>query len=855
MSKTIQLATLNDDLTDALPISVFQLEKPPKSIFVGLECREFPDFPVIYGFIANKMGIKLRKKKLEKYGDEQTHYKKYLKQVKWLEELQYISVEYSHSKHGYARIQALNSLSLALFRRVSRHAFCKGKYIDCDLVNCHLQFFKEYAKLFGFTDEEMEGLIEYCRDPKYWRAEIVRHYELKDRTEDDGSITLAKDQAKELCIRLAFGGSLRAWKFENQVKRGQDLPIVAKLESSLQLIRDEIWNANPQMIQNLEENDEDFSAKSSEDKKKSLMAIWSQTKERLIQEECIAYLVKNFPSVQLRDVISSQDGMMVLAEQMKGIDIPLLFQRFKELIKRKFNIQMTWVVKEFDEALSVPRCSTMPIDITLDDLEKGEREIAGLIAPAFKTTFKFWNIKKEKCWYILNRNIWEVSSYPDEYRIIKVLQEYIEEEKMRIWKAWKDEKDEDRKKELGKKEAAVKKHYEKVGKGNYASQLIKYLGSLLKDNDFPEKLDNTKGLFVFKDCLLDLKTGEPRAIVPEDYITFVNDIEYLKLPPPNKKKMDFILSNLKKTFNNNQEHLEYGLSAIGYSLTGDAGLEKAIYCFKDGTDAEKGNNGKSLPFKLLKGIFPKIVDDTPYKVFEENFKNSHKFIRDWRPLRILYCDEGSKNKVNAELVKLVGAGEPIKNEIMFGYKETIIPQFKFFLCSNVLFNVGKDADAVFNRYKELAFNSHFDTEREEDNYETLEFRADKNLPDTMLAEYKDELIHLFIGYALKYYKNGGMPPLPAEFAKATALTKMKNNDFAVWFWNNFEIGEGNISIDTLLSCSTKITDRKTMFAELKKIEIKSDKDLTGFGKKKNEKGEDVYIKGGIVGFVKKESDE
>jgi hypothetical protein len=221
---------------------------------------------------------------------------------------------------------------------------------------------------------------------------------LKDRTEDDGSITLAKDQAKELCIRLAFGGSLRAWKFENQVARGQDLPIVAKLESSLELIRDEIWNANPQMIQNLEENDEDFSAKSSEDKKKSLMAIWSQTKERLIQEECVAYLVKNFPSVQLRDVISSQDGMMVLKEQMEGVDIPLLFQRFNEIIKRKFNIQMTWVVKEFDEALSVPRCSTMPIDITLEDLEKGEAEIAGLIAPAFKSTFKYFNeyIAKDK---------------------------------------------------------------------------------------------------------------------------------------------------------------------------------------------------------------------------------------------------------------------------------------------------------------------------------------------------------------------------------------------------------------------------------------------------------------------------
>ena len=835
--------------------SVFKLNKPSKSIFVGLECREFPDFPVIFGFIANKMGIKLRKKILKIYADEQTHYKKYLKEIKFIEEIQYVSVKYNHSKNGYGRIQALYSLSLSLFRRVSRHAFCKGKYIDLDIVNCHLQIFKEYAKIFGFNDEEMEGIIEYCRDPKFWRAEIIKHYGLTDRTEDDGSIISAKDQAKQLCIRIAFGGGVRAWKFENNVVRCKDLEIISKIENSLNLIRNEIWNSNPQMITDLEENDEEFALKSFDDKKKSLMAVWSQTKERLIQEECVAYLVKTYPSVQLRDIISSQDGMMVLEEHMKNIDIPFLFKNFNELIKRKFKIKMDWVVKDFDEAISVPRCSTMPIDITIEDLEKGERHIAEQISPAFKSTFKFFNVEKEKYWYILTKNIWIKCVSPDEYKIIKVLQEYIDEEKLRIWNSWKEEKDEDKKKELGKKETLVKKHYEKVGKGNYASQLIKYLSSLLKDNEFPNKLDNTKGLFVFKDCILNLKTGIPRAIVPEDYITFVNDIEYLRISNPIKEKTDFILSNLKKTFNNNQEHLEYGLCAIGYSLTGDAGLEKAIYCFKDGTNAEKGNNGKSLPFKLLKGIFPKIVDDTPFRVFEEKFNNPHKFIKDWRHLRLLYCDEGSKNKVNTELVKLVGAGEPIKNEVMFGYRETIVPQFKFFLCSNVLFNVGKDADAVFNRYKECSFNSHFDIEREEDNYETLEFKADKNLPDILLSDYKEELIHLFIGYALKYYKNGGMPLLPAEFAKATALTKIKNNVFAVWFWDNFEIGNGNVSIDDLMYCSTTITDRKEMFAELNKIEIKTNKDLTGFGMKKNDKGMDVYIKGGIVGFIKKDKDE
>ena len=43
--------------------SVFYLEKPKPSIFHGVECREYPNFKKIYGFLEKGMGIKLRKKK------------------------------------------------------------------------------------------------------------------------------------------------------------------------------------------------------------------------------------------------------------------------------------------------------------------------------------------------------------------------------------------------------------------------------------------------------------------------------------------------------------------------------------------------------------------------------------------------------------------------------------------------------------------------------------------------------------------------------------------------------------------------------------------------------------------------
>ncbi|NBP03203.1 MAG: hypothetical protein EBU90_24520 [Proteobacteria bacterium] len=833
----------------------FHLPKPSRSIFVDLEMREYPALDLIYGFITNKMGFKLRKKHLRVYGDEQTHYKKYLKRLRWNDDEQFVSVRYSHSKHGYARIQADDSLSLALFKRGSRHAFCKGKYIDADIVNCHLQIFKEHAKLFGFNDEEMAGLIEYCRDPKYWRNEIMNHYKLKDRLEDDGSIILAKDQAKELCIRLAFGGELRTWKLDFNVARCQDLPIIIQLENSLKLIREEIWCQNQHIRLEIESVDDDFACKDENGKKKSLMAIWSQTKERLIQEECVAYVVRTYPDVLLRDIISSQDGMMILAEQARNINFTELFKNFKLIIKNKFGIEIGWTVKEFDEAINVPPCSVMPIDISLEDLEKGERHIAEIISPAFKSTFKYFNVEKEKYWYILTKNIWEKCQSPDKYRIIKVLQSYIDEEIQRIYNTWKKEKDEETKKELKKIDLLLKKHYEKVGKGNYAGTLVEYLGSLLKDNKFPEKLDKTAGKLVFNDCILDLRTGDTKDITPEDYISFTNDINYLSLKEPVPEKRAKIIKEFKKIFNNKDTHFDYGMSALGYSLTGDAVREKNIYCLKDGTPNAGGDNGKSLIFRILKKLFPKLVESTPFKVFEEKTNNAHKYQIGWKNVRILYCDEGSDNKVNVELVKQIGDGDELKFDVLYGNTVTNKIMFKLFLCSNKLFNVGKGNDAVFNRYREMIMCSHFDRSGDtvEDDFENLKFVANPNLEDDLMNNYFDDLIHFFVEYSRKYYSDG-LPPLPVEFVEASAETKKKNNNFAVWFWKNFEICDNvRISMDDIMTTSYKGIDRTEMIKEIKGIGLNYIKDLEGFGNKTVD-GVTKTIKGGLKNIKRKEND-
>ena len=388
----------------------------------------------------------MRKTKVSLYEDEQTHYRNYLKKVKYDENDKFIRVSYNNSKHGWGRVQAERSLSGSLFHRPTRHSIFQEKYLDFDIVNCQIQILLEFAKKVGMTD--LEGLETYCRNPKGIRKDIAEYYGLREIRTEDGVIITPYEQAKKLPIRLAFGGGISRWKNEFNVPRMPDLPLVVKIEKALRKICLLIVEANPDLKDDLEDNPE-FQVKSDDEKNRSVMGLFAQTWERIIQEECVAYLVRNFKSVQLRDIISSQDGMMVLKKQVEGIDLDLLFRCFNQLIKSKFDLDIKWIVKDFDEAINIPLSKNVPIDVSLEDLDKGERFIAELIAPAFQDRMKFWEVDKEKCWYILNsKNIWVKQPKADKYDVIKHLQNYIDEEKERVWKLYKKEQSEDKKKAL-----------------------------------------------------------------------------------------------------------------------------------------------------------------------------------------------------------------------------------------------------------------------------------------------------------------------------------------------------------------------------------------------------------------------
>ena len=767
--------------------SVFYLKKPTPSIFVGLQCREFATMELLYGFVNAKMGIKLRKSKVVKYEDEQTHYKNYIKKTKWVDSEQFVEVNYSHAQHGWGRINANQSLSLSLFHRPTRHAFCTENYIDCDIENCQIQIALEMARQQGIP---VDGLEEYCLNPKQARFDIAEHYKLKQIKTAEGVIITPYEQAKKLPIRLAFGGGIAKWKKEYGAKEIADMELIIKMEATITRISRFVCSKNPQIRADAEISSE-FGKKNDDEKDRAVMALFAQTWERIIQEECIAYLVRNFKQVQLRDIVPSQDGYMILKSQAKGIDFNALFATFTEIIKGKFNMTIRWVTKPFDEAISIHPSKRMPLDICLEDLEKGERHIADLIAPALRNDLKYFQQEKVKRWFWVNeKGLWISSTDANEYLITKTIQDLIEEEKTRTWDKFKAETNEDIKKKLSNDEDQLRKHYSKVGKGSYTKQLSKFLAVLLADRQFPDRLDRTKGLFIFADGILNLRTGDFRkGFKSEDFLSEpAKPLTNYRSLTYDEEKAKYLRGQLKKILNNNDEQLEYYLSVIGHAMTGDAHLEKAFYYIVDGTTKQSGNNGKTFLFNLLEQTFPHLVVLTDSNVLEKDYTKGHKNIATWKGARIVYADEGTKKRTNDKLIKKIGDGLTINNEVMYGTTEQVDVQFKMFVCSNHLPTFEDENEAVFNRYKQIQMCSHFDSKRTTDNPEKLEWVGDAGLGDKLSSGYSNEIIHIVLKYAQKYYKKG-IPTIPTAFLEAGNKTKLANNEFATWFNDTFEVGE------------------------------------------------------------------
>ena len=500
----------------------------------------------------------------------------------------------------------------------------------------------------------------------------------------------------------------------------------------------------------------------------------------------------------------------------------------QKLAKENVNAYKEWLKKwrkysiSLDELGDAYKCATIISTYLKEELVLCKEQWFML------TTSNLWRQQKEPLFYI-TREVRKYIDYSNQQVVNKIATTEGEE---------KDTLIENSKSYL--------KFYAGINSSSFYTPLVKFLKYLLTDDTFDDRLDTNSGFLAFQNGVMDLKTKQFRmGIQSSDLITKTIPHDYYPTRKSNAIKKKFVYDVLLKIMNNTPDHLKYFLSLIGYSFIGSPQMEKSLYFCVDKTFKSAGDNGKTFFFDILTSIFPNYVYMTNKSFLESDNKKLHKQFALMKGKRLVWLDEFNEKKANAELMKVVADGLAYENEVMYGTSESIIVMFKLWTLTNHMPNIDPKETAVYNRYKQISYGSHFDRtgDRLEENPENLEFIANTTYGDLLKTEYVDEVVELVIEYANKYYVDGKLPTIPDQFKKDTKETQSKNDLFKCWFEEN-----AITNVVGLRVAEKTIIDRSGMHPKLvregmTRLGYKYTKDMSKMGKDKFNKP----LKGGYEG--------
>jgi len=126
--------------------------------------------------------------------------------------------EYSQADYGKGRLYVVNTPSIGGFSAWIRNALVEGLYHDIDMVNCHPVFLQSLCKRNGW---ECPQLLYYIENREQVLKDVVRF------------VVCTRSDAKELMLRLMFGGKAETWKKELHKSRAKLPPFIIEFAKEL----------------------------------------------------------------------------------------------------------------------------------------------------------------------------------------------------------------------------------------------------------------------------------------------------------------------------------------------------------------------------------------------------------------------------------------------------------------------------------------------------------------------------------------------------------------------------------------------------------------------------------------------
>ena len=734
------------------------------------------------------------------YKTLQTHIKNIIKKI----ENDTITNNPKLNSDGYGRAYYEKSLSIGSLPSDIRHTIARDKYIDFDLDNAHFNILYQICRNNKIPEKNYKNIKMYCENRENVIEQVVHHY-FNIETDDSGYEAKRK-QVKQLFIRMGlYLGGFSKWKKENKLSTSfEQLPILSQIKSEVCYITNhfiipnnkKIYNQITEEIKNRKEKNANY----FKDPKSTIVSHFLSNIEREIVEYVLKSLTDDFDIAEYK-CIYCYDGFMlhidivnlVLKEGGLGEtnDICNLLEQYTE----DCGYDMKWSIKPFTKDI-LPDVIELEkgiennkviYDIDIDILEKGEAFVCNHIVKYLDGLCHY----TQKRFYIYNerKGLWVM--YENLYtKITDIINSCIDGAIEKITKQLKTDISVGQKDKLRGEIKSYHSFYKQISKTGYISAIEKNLKNQLKNDEFYELLDSNVNVLAFKNGIYDMKTKILREYRAEDHITKRLDFDY---EDAEEEDIEYVKKELLKICNVNKAHLDYYLSCLAQSLTGER--LKVLYFLIGLT----GNNGKSMLLDCLERILPIYVTKIPNTVIEKETRDKHKFLPKLSGKRCVYIEELNKKKLNENFLKEMSGNDKMTYNVMYGCSADLRIRFNLFMISNHSPNLKTDG-GIRNRNRLITFESQFPQDQKEDDYDNKIFIQDKELGDKLVGKYRNALLNLLLEYVDDYYTEGSTKPIPVEFQEDTENLNDANEDSTVTQIKSLVVANpvGRLSKETLV---------------------------------------------------------
>ena len=601
-------------------------------------------------------------------------------------------------------------------------------------------------------------------------------------------------------------------------------PFMAKFKHECEFISNQVYERNPEIVRLVCHKTEEH------EKRNATMSYFCGIVENHIVYFVYKFLVGNEGIIPYQcllemngtclpkiDSINYDDLINKVNAALSPLEIRFKIKPYEKFVLHDIIEQRRAI--ETSIPISTPLINTtittlpmtpQPIDIQY--LKKGENDVAREIAKTLNASL----IYSSERWIVCDKrtNLWRYVKDPTA-TIITHIQNGIDESR-KLLISYKQQTDDAKEKEkYDGIEKEYLKYYVEHGKNGVSSQVKKCLQEYLYEVNFSEKLDNIKFTVAYKNGVLDLKSLEFRyGILSSDFLTktIPYDFEIAK-----EEDIHAVKEELKKIYNDNDNHLQYYLSILGYAMTGDSLKIQEFWALI----GQKASNGKSVIFEVLSRIMPFYIIKLENDLFEKTYGSRHKEIATWGGARIAWVNEMTKKQQDAEFLKNLSDGTFVRYKVMFGLMDTMPISFKLFYVGNHSMRIEAD-NGIGRRMKVLQMDSDFVEGLEENDYKNKRFKRDNNFCERLATTYRHALLALIFQYSQMYINEGCIKPHPEDWNNETKDVCADNNLFGVWFDEHFEIGDNFMISKKLLENELKFNNMSDINIkdELKRMRIK-----------------------------------